>query len=128
MKRILTIGSKWPLEEIDEQLRKSDLNEALCFGNHKGTSKNPELLKQLVTKDVILGYCLPIPLDQVKKLKKALMAPMNIMSQNMIDKTGQIVEKDCLTHNQSYKWGSGTSVNSQVRKDELLPCMFRACI
>jgi hypothetical protein len=42
---------------------------------------------------------------------------------------GRIVPKDRLTHNQSYKWSySGTSVNSQVDKGELLPCVYGGAI
>ncbi len=46
----------------------------------------------------------------------------------MINEHGQIVEKDRLTHDQSFKWSSGTSVNNQTQADKLLPCMFGACI
>ena len=53
---------------------------------------------------------------------------MNIQKQNTIDEHGRIIKKDCLTHNQSYKWPSGTSVNSRVITEELIPCMFGACI
>ena len=54
---------------------------------------------------------------------------MNIMNQNTIDEHGRIVGKDRLTHDQSYEWsGSGTSVNSRVEKERLLPCRFGACI
>mmetsp|Transcript_13122 Transcript_13122/g.27842 ORF Transcript_13122/g.27842 Transcript_13122/m.27842 type:complete len:87 (-) Transcript_13122:578-838(-) len=49
---------------------------------------------------------------------------MNIMHQNTIDEYGRIAEKDQLTHNQSYKFSSETSVNSRVEKELLLPCMF----
>ena len=45
-----------------------------------------------------------------------LLDPMNIMTQNTIDEHGRSIEKDRLTHNQSYKWGSGTSVNSRARE------------
>ena len=53
---------------------------------------------------------------------------MNIMTQNTIDEHGGIVEKDRLNHDQSYKWGSGTSVNSRVDKDNLPACRFGACL
>ena len=56
------------------------------------------------------------------------MAPMNITNQNTIDEHGRVVGKDRLTHDQSYKWSSETSVNSRVVKEELLPCKFGACI
>jgi hypothetical protein len=56
------------------------------------------------------------------------MAPMNIMAQNTIDETGKIIQKDRLTHDQSWKWSSGTSVNSRVKKDLLQACRFGFCI
>jgi hypothetical protein len=71
---------------------------------------------KLVTKDDQFGYCLPLPLG--------LLAPMNIQKQNTIDEHGRTVE----THDQSFKWSSGTSVNNQTQANELLPCMFGASI
>eukprot|EP00957_Ditylum_brightwellii_P022199 1675088-Ditylum_brightwellii.AAC.1 len=50
------------------------------------------------------------------------------MKQNMINEVGRIVEKDRLTHDQSYKWSGGKSVNSREDNNALLPCMFGACI
>ena len=42
MEDILKNGSKWPLEEISEEVRASDLQEAPTFGNHKGASLKPD--------------------------------------------------------------------------------------
>ncbi len=46
MEAILRDRSKWSLEEISEENRKHDLNNALKFGNHKGKSAQPALLKK----------------------------------------------------------------------------------
>jgi hypothetical protein len=102
MTPILQNGSKWPLEPLNKDSRCADVDEALAFGNHKGASLQPELLKQLVSKDVHYGYCLPLPLGKTTKIPNILIAPMNIQKQNTIDKFGRIVPKDCLTHNQSF--------------------------
>jgi hypothetical protein len=56
------------------------------------------------------------------------MASMNIMVQNTIEKFGQIISKDRLTHNQSWKWSSGTSVNSRIQKEFLQACRYSFCI
>ncbi len=56
------------------------------------------------------------------------MAPMNIMVPNTIDKFGQIIPKDRLTHNQSWKWSSSTSVNSRIQKELLQACWYGFCI
>jgi hypothetical protein len=58
------------------------------------------------------------------EIPEILLTPMNIQKQNTTDELGRIVEKDCFTHDQSYKWLSGLSVNSQVNSEELLPFMF----
>jgi hypothetical protein len=105
MEDILKNGSKWPLEEISKEDQASDLQEALIFGNHKGASSKPDLLKKLISKDVKCGYSLPIPLESVMQIKWLEMAPINIMAQNTIDKFGRVVPKDRLTHDQSWKWG-----------------------
>ena len=108
--------------------RLNDLEEPLAFGNHKGTEQNPKILKEFVEKDVTHGYGLVFPLEKLKKIPGALLAPMNVMKHDSIDEYGRIVEKDRLTHDQSYKWGSESSVNSRVNKDLLLHCKFGACL
>ena len=66
--------------------------------------------------------------SKTSRIPGALMLPMNIQKHNTIDKHGSIIWKIQLTYDQSYKWGSGTSLNSRVEKDELPPCMFCWCI
>ena len=104
------------------------MTEALEFVNYKGASEKPEPLRKLISKDIKHGYGLVLPLSKVSRILNLLLAPMNIMNQNTINEFGRIVGKDHLTHNQSYKWGSGTSVNSRIEKDSLLPCKFGACV
>ena len=69
MSRILTHGSEWPLAPINEECRLVDVREALIFGNHKGASTKPDLLLQLMSKDVHFSYCLPLPLAKAKKFQ-----------------------------------------------------------
>ena len=128
MRDFLTDGSKWPLEAISEEQREKELDEALAFGNHKGASTQPELLIKLIGKDVKYGYSVPIPLDNVKLIHGLEMVPMNIMLQDTIDETGRIIPKNRLMHDQSWKWSSGTSVNSRVLKELLQDCRYGFCI
>ena len=94
----------------------------------RGATDNPDLLRSLIETDVTHGYGAVIPLNNIKRIPGLLLAPMDIMNQNSIDEHGQICGKDRLTHNQSFKWLSDTSVNIRVIKDTLLPCKFEACI
>jgi hypothetical protein len=124
MKQVLTHGSKWPLQPLDVNDRIKDVEEALVFGNHKGAVKQQDLLVKLVTDDVIRGFALPLPLDKIARIPGVLLAPLNIQAQNTINERGKIIPKNQLTHDQSWKWQMGTSVNSRLDTDELMPCYF----
>jgi hypothetical protein len=106
-----------------------DLDAALEFGNHKGATKQPDSLKELCLKDVKLAYALPLPLKMIHKIPGLHLAPINIAAQNTINEHGRIIPKDRLMHDQSFTYpdGSGTSVNTRVRAEELSPCMFGSC-
>jgi hypothetical protein len=56
------------------------------------------------------------------------MAPMNIMAQNTINEHGQIIQKDRLSHDQSWQGSSKMSVNSRTKKELLQACRFGFCI
>ena len=128
LKTILTNGSDWPLTKLDEDKRKEDLAEALKYGNHKGASENPDQLRELIQKDVDYAYGLVLPLEKIDQIDEICMAPMNIAPQWTIDEYGKIVGKDHLTHDQSFKWKSGTSVNSRVEEDFLTSMVFGQCL
>ena len=130
LKDILQHGVKFPIEPLDEESRAKDVELALEFGNHKGATEQQDLLTELCKKDIDFGYGLVLPLDKIKKIPGVVLAPLNIAPQNTIDEFGRIVPKNRLTHDQSFcfKGGSGTSVNNRVRKQDLPPCMFGACI
>jgi hypothetical protein len=129
MKETLDNGSHWPLHDLNNDLQAADVAKAIEFGNHKGANENPALLHKLIEKDVKYGYCLPLPLTKAKFIHGLLFAPMNIQYQHTINETGKIIDKERLTHNQSYKWaGAGTSVNSRVIFKKLLPCLYGSCL
>jgi hypothetical protein len=128
MERLLIKGSRWPLKEISKEDRVADLQEALQFGNHKGATSKPELLRELITANVTHGNGLFIPLNKIERIPGACLAPMNIMHQFTLDASGDIVDKEQLTQDQSFKWQSRTLVNKRVIKEELQQCMYVWCL
>ena len=78
------------------------------LGNRKGAKSSPDALATLVAKDVKCGYAMALPQSKAHLIPSILLAPMHIMHQNTIIK----LNKELLTHNQSNKFGSGTSVSS----------------
>ncbi len=122
MECLLIKGSKLPLTEISKSNRISDLTEALQFENHKEASQKPDLLKKLISDDIRYGYELVIPRGKIPRLPNACLAPMNITIQFTLDVGREIVDKEWLTQDQSFKWQSGLSVNkeSYPRKPPML--------
>jgi hypothetical protein len=126
--KILESGVDYPLIPIDPDIEKLDLIEALEKGNSKGAKENPKVMEELINGDVIHAFSLVIPSDKVIEIEGAQVAPMNVANQNSIDERGEIIEKDRLTHNQSWKGSaSGLSINSRVIESELQDCMFGHC-
>ncbi len=104
MKCLLINGSEWPLAlaEISKSNRIAVITEALHFGNHKGASQKPDLVKKLISDDICHGYGLVIPRGKISRLPNACLAPMNITQQFTHKPGGEIVDEECLTHNQSF--------------------------
>ena len=86
------------------------------------------MLIKLVSKDVKHGYGLVLPLQKLSSIPGSLLALVNIAGQNTIDEFGRIVENNRLTHDQSFEFSSGTSLNSRVQEEYLLPIMIGAVI
>ncbi len=128
MERLLFKGSEWPLLELSKKDRIEDLKEALQFGNHKEASEKPVLLKKLISDDIRFGYGLVVPRGKITRLPNACLAPMNIMNQFTLDARGEIVDKERLTHDQSFEWQSGLSVNKRVIRERLQKCMYGQCL
>jgi hypothetical protein len=122
MMTLLTDSLTWPLSPIDKHDRLLDIDDALAFGNHKGANQQPELLQELINADVTRGFALPLPLYKIKKIPGVLLAPLNIQLQKTINERGEIIPKNRMTHDQSWAWQSGTSVNSRVDEEQLMPC------
>jgi hypothetical protein len=128
MKENLTTGATFPLRELEEETRLLDFQSALARGNHKGATKKQDLLVKLVEKVVVQGYGLPLLLSKLSRIPGAVLAPMNVQAQNTINEFGQIIEKDRLTHNQSFDFSPDSSVNSRVIWDDLPPVRYGQCM
>ncbi len=109
---------------INDECRLADGREALIFGNYKGASVKPDLLLQLMLKDVHFGYCLSLPLAKAEKIPGILIDPMNIQKQNTIDEFGRIIPKDRQTHDQSIKGSSGTWSTAESRQKSSSPAFL----
>ena len=120
----LTSGGHYPLVPISSNDIKSDLEEGIAFGNHKSAVDSKKWMISALNKEIIRGWQLPLPTDQLHLISGALVAPMGNAKQTTIDDQGNRIPKNCLTHNQSMIFGSGSSINSRVLDEELSPAKY----
>ncbi len=112
METILVNQSQWPLAEISKDNRVADLQEALAFGNHKGASSKLELLQEhIIWGEVKHGYGLVVPQNKINRILHACITPMNITHQFTLNASSDIINKERLTHNKSFRWKLGSLVN-----------------
>jgi hypothetical protein len=121
---MLENGFELPLNELDELARVQDVYDALAYGNHKLASKHSGPLIQILEEEVQHGWQLVIPSSIVPKIPGSIVSPMGVVKQNTINEHGHVTTKWRLTHDQSFAFSSGTSVNSRVRQDELMDCFY----
>ncbi len=74
MKTVLTFRLSWPLAPLDEPEWEKDIQEAIIFGNHKGTVKQQDLLIKLVMDNLTWGFALPLPLNKIASFPGILLA------------------------------------------------------
>ncbi len=111
METILVNRSQWPLAEIRKDNRVADLHEVLAFRNHKGASTKLELLQELISGDAKHGFGLVLPRNKINRIPHACITPMNITHQFTLNASGDIINKERLTHFKSFRWKLGSLVN-----------------
>jgi hypothetical protein len=124
LKEILEIGATVPLRPISREERVMDMDFHLSRVNHKSAIKNQEALTKIIEDDIIKGYALPLPLDIIKDIPNASLAPLGCIEQDTINERGEHTQKYRITHDQSFPGPSSQSVNGRVIKESLPNCMY----
>jgi hypothetical protein len=125
---MMTTGFTMPLEALDDKERLKDVQEALRYGNHKSTQQNPAIVREMLNDEVNRGWQLVLPFDSIEQIPEAIVSPLGLVCQNTINELGETIQKWRITHDQSFKFQSGTSVNSRVQQEKLTDCMFGSAL
>jgi len=124
LKEILDQGATFPLDEISDSDRQTDLVFHSNRGNHKSASKNHQVLREIIREDVERGLALPLPVTALHFLPKASLAPLGCIQQSLLDTSGNKTKKIRMTHDQSFSGPSKLSVNLRVQQSKLPPIMY----
>ena len=100
MVKRLSQGSSYPLEPIPDKTRQQDVSAALAYGNHKSTSCNKKFASHMGSKTTH-GWDLPLLPSFAHAIPNSEVAPQGCITQAIIKKRGEIMDKDRVTHDQS---------------------------
>ena len=115
----------FPVEDLEDNIRKQDVKEALHRGNHKSAEKHAAHLEKAISKEIKKGWNLLLLEEHAMQIPDLEISPMGVAEQLGVSETGEFVEKLRITHDLSFPGIiSNESVNSRVRKEELEPIMF----
>ena len=117
-------GATLPLTPLEESACLDDLREAIAYGNHKSSIHNAPRLMKILSTEVDKAWQLPLPIQHLDKIPRAVISPLGLTKQAGIDENGHIIPKWRVAHDQSFAFSSGKSVNDHVIKSELTPCQY----
>jgi hypothetical protein len=126
MKRSLLLGATMVLEPITDADRHTQLAAALAHGNHPSATRQAATIHAMLEAEVTKGWQLPLPIDRLFDIPGVVVAPLGLVDQHSIDGDGRAIDKNRLTHDQSFdfKLEPIRSVNQRVVKAALSACKY----
>jgi hypothetical protein len=82
------------------------------------------VLLEIIKEDIARGFALPLPVETLRYLPNASLAPLGCIEQSSIDASGNRKTKHRMTHDQSFPGPSSLSVNLRVQQEKLPPIMY----
>eukprot|EP00957_Ditylum_brightwellii_P212244 15367129-Ditylum_brightwellii.AAC.2 len=112
-----------PLTPIEDKKRVVCLHQAFKQGNHKSARgpANKDILVNLMPDDIDLVYGIPLPIKILSKIPFAEIYPLGVQHQQSINKMGNVITKDRVSHNLSFPKDT-LALNNRVITDLLKPC------
>lgn len=112
-------GAEYHQHPISDKDRIQDLVAALRYGNHKSAQFHRDTLMDNIKKDISKGWILPFLPSSLAKIPGAIVSPMGVSVQQRLQSDGTRAPNPRPTHDLSFTFSSGHSVNSRVTGDNL---------
>jgi hypothetical protein len=112
--------------EISEDERETEVLSMLARGNHKSAQDKPAIVEKLLTKDLIHGFSMVIPIKLVPIIPNAMVQPVGLAKQWTLDKDGNRIIKYRITQDLSYSTSKDLpmSINSRIDMDQYLEMVY----
>ena len=102
LKNHLIHGVHFPLEHLDDNVRRKDLVASFQRGNHKSAKKEEKFLAKAMSKEVIKGWNIILPEECFEEIPDLILNPMGVASHLGVSAQGTFVEKSRVTHDLSF--------------------------
>jgi hypothetical protein len=116
--QVLSTGMPYRYDRgIDEATREKEMLAMIVRGNHKSAQANPDQVGRLLTKDVVHGFSLVVPIELVPLIPDAMVQPTGLAEQWVLDSEGERKIKYRLTQDLTYAESEKDlpiSVNSRI--------------
>ena len=118
---IIQQGSRYHLDPIKEETRKSYLEAMILRGNHKLSHSvlNSAAIYKTISKDTDHRWALPLTIEYLQSIKNAGVVPLGVTEQLSINEKGGRYIKRRVTHDCSFLGPSGLSINNWVQQESL---------
>ena len=117
---------------LSESERQEELEAILARGNHKSATTEAAYVSDLLAKDVIHGFSVPIPLDTIRLINGAAVQPLGIAIQKTLDEWGTPKVKRRLTQDLTFSSqpppALPRSINSRIDMTQYPEMVYGWCL
>jgi hypothetical protein len=129
-KSVLTSGAELYFDNQPDDTQRQRENEALIeFNNHHKAKLMPEIIQDSIVTDVRYGFAAPININIINDIPGSMVCPLGIAQQTTLAADGSRIEKNRLTHDQTFTLlDDSTSVNNSLNLDEYPDLIYGYCL
>jgi hypothetical protein len=121
---MLSVGANFPLGQLEETTRQSELSQMLEYGNHKSATKARKEILQTLSTETAKAWHLPLPVEALSSIPNVSVAPFGFVTQLKLQADGSRREEGRITHDQTFCFHDDASVNNRVLVGALNPVQY----
>ena len=115
---------------ISEDEQQAETTAMIARGNHKSAQTETDVVAKLLSKDVIHGFSIPLPVSAIPLIPHAGVQPLGLVSQWTIDENGNRIKKFRITQDLTFSSEKGLaakSINSRINMTAYAEMVYGWC-
>ena len=117
--------------ELEPGERENEVTAMLARGNHKSAQIEQDRVGELLAKDVVHGFTIPLPIATVRVIPGAMVQPLGLVQQWTVGQDGERKAKFRLTQDLSFstdRKSKPTSINARVDMTAYVEMVYGWCL